>query len=152
MYENLRSCALSLDPPRLLNFNLILSFTVYKLLDNTSNKRFFMKTLLLTLGCLIPLSSSVYGATQCPDTSLIEENIDTFSHADEGEITLHETKWKFNSTLVTSEIESIKNLNEKKEISDKDKNTLDENTCNYLIYPMDSNMEDASLILTVMSK
>lgn len=103
-------------------------------------QRNFMKRLLLTLSCLMPLSSYAYAETKCPDIDLIEQNIDTFSNSSEGTVTLDATTWGFEDNLLPSRIQAIKSLNT--EISN-----IDEGTCNYLIYPMDSNLEDETLML-----
>lgn len=104
-----------------------------------------MKSILMALGCLISLHGTVYAEVLCPTADLIEENILTFSGAKpdktkEGKITLNGQTWNFESELRTPEIYSSKSLNKK--ISD-----IDLHTCNYLIYPLDTNMEDASLLL-----
>ncbi|MBA3813737.1 MAG: hypothetical protein H0X26_04495 [Alphaproteobacteria bacterium] len=113
-----------------------------------------MKKRLIALVCLIPFSSSVYAAIQCPDPHLIEQNIDTFvNHTEnrddfsEKEITLNGRTWVVESDLMNTDIKvgETKGLN--KEISN-----IDEHTCNYLIYPTDSNLEDVSIMLTATSK
>ena len=99
-----------------------------------------MKTIYIALGGLLFLTISVHAEVQCPDACLIEENISLFSDMEKGKVTLDSQTWNFESGLTTSEIIFVKGLNT--EISD-----IDLHTCNYLIYPIDTNIEDASLLL-----
>lgn len=86
------------------------------------------------------LSSNVRAEIPCPCRELIEENVATFSAAEEGKITLDGQTWNFETNLTTPDIKYAQNLN--REIAD-----VDFHTCNYIIYQVDSRLEDASLLL-----
>jgi hypothetical protein len=113
-----------------------------------------MKQLLIALPCLMLFSSSVDAAIQCPPTSLIEDNIDKFitnkkdtENFNDKKVTLGGKTWEVVGDVVTTDIQvgETKSLNP--QMSD-----IDEHTCNYLLYPMDSNVEDMSLMLQETSK
>lgn len=112
-----------------------------------------MKNVSIVLACLLPLSSSAYGGVKCPDIGLIEKNIDAFVNDEnnkddfhEGEITLDSRSWTFESNLKVADIKKNETKSLNREISD-----IDEHTCNYLIYPTDSNLEDVTLTLRTRS-
>jgi hypothetical protein len=113
-----------------------------------------MKKLLIALTCLVPLSSSVFAGIKCPHPSLIEENINAFLNDKknkddfrEGRIVLDSKTWIFESNLISTDIKRNMTKSLNLEISD-----IDEHTCNYLIYPTDSDLEDVSLTLRALTE
>jgi len=108
-----------------------------------------MKNLLIVFACLIPFSASVNAEIKCPSSHLIEENIDKFVNTKQGtedfseiKITLDSREWIVESDLLTPDIKMNASKSLNKEISD-----IDLHTCNYLVYPADSNLEDVSIML-----
>lgn len=107
-----------------------------------------MKILHLALVGLL-FSSPAYTAVQCPDTDVIRENLEAFldrpednDNFEKGKIMLDGQSWTFDSNLTNTDISGIKSLNPQID-------ALDERTCNYLIYPTDTALEDVSLTLTL---
>jgi hypothetical protein len=107
-----------------------------------------MKAFYIGLVSLL-VSSPTYAAVQCPDISLIRENLEAFldrpednDNFEKGKIMLDGKSWTFDSNLTNTEVSDIKSLNPQID-------ALDERTCNYLLYPADTALEDASLALTL---